>query len=59
MNNAAVRMLVLDIKSVESMATEIIVGQLRLTVAPLRIEEINQDRECFLDRLRKILNRTS
>ncbi len=53
MNNAAVRMLDLDIKSVESMATEIIVGQLRLTVASLRIEEINQDRECFLDSIKK------
>jgi flotillin len=35
------------------MATEIIIGQLRLTVASLRIEEINQDRERFLFEIRK------
>ncbi len=53
MNNAAVRMLDLDHKGIESMATEIIIGQLRLTVASLRIEEINQDRERFLDSIKK------
>src|SRR5476649_1931153 len=35
MNNAAVRMLDLDHREIESMATEIIIGQLRLTVASL------------------------
>jgi len=53
MNNAAVRLLDLDHKGIESMATEIIIGQLRLTVASLRIEEINQDRERFLDSIKK------
>lgn len=53
MNNAAVRLLDLDNKGIESMATEIIVGQLRLTVASLRIEEINQDRERFLESIKK------
>ena len=53
MNNAAVRVLDLDIKTLELMATEIIVGQLRLTVASLRIEEINQDRERFLESIKK------
>jgi flotillin len=53
MNNAAVRMLDLDHKGIESMATEIIIGQLRLTVAGLRIEEINQDRERFLESIKK------
>lgn len=53
MNNAAVRVLNLDIKTLELMATEIIVGQLRLTVASLRIEEINQDRERFLESIKK------
>lgn len=52
MNNAAVRMLDLDIRGIESMATEIIIGQLRLTVASLRIEEINQDRERFLESIK-------
>jgi flotillin len=53
MNNAAVRILELDHKEIELMATEIIIGQLRLTVASLRIEEINQDRECFLESIKK------
>jgi flotillin len=53
MNNAAVRVLDLDHKGIESMATEIIIGQLRLTVASLRIEEINQDRERFLEAIKK------
>lgn len=52
MNNAAVRLLDLDQKGIESMATEIIIGQLRLTVASLRIEEINQDRERFLESIK-------
>jgi len=53
MNNAAVRLLDLDNKGIESMANEIIIGQLRLTVASLRIEEINQDRERFLEAIKK------
>ncbi|MDR3646225.1 MAG: SPFH domain-containing protein [Candidatus Babeliales bacterium] len=53
MNNAAIRLLSLTSKEIELMATEIIVGQLRLTVASLRIEEINQDRERFLFEIRK------
>ncbi|KAF3362694.1 Conserved hypothetical secreted protein [Chlamydiales bacterium STE3] len=53
MNNAAVRLLELGHKEIESMATEIIIGQLRLTVASLRIEEINQDREMFLEAIKK------
>ncbi len=52
MNNAAIRILELDHKEIESMATEIIIGQLRLTVASLRIEEINQDRERFLEAIK-------
>jgi flotillin len=52
MTNAAVRLLELDSKGIESMATEIIIGQLRLTVASLRIEEINQDRERFLESIK-------
>lgn len=52
MNNAAVRLLGLRVADIESMATEIIIGQLRLTVASLTIEEINQDRERFLDAIK-------
>lgn len=48
MGNASVRLLNLGSTEIEKMASEIIFGQLRLTVASLRIEEINQDRERFL-----------
>ena len=48
MKNAAVRLLGLGTPEIEKMATEIIFGQLRLTVASLTIEDINKDREKFL-----------
>lgn len=53
MNNAAERLLGLQAGAIEDMAREIIFGQLRLTVASLTIEQINQDRESFLDSIRK------
>jgi flotillin len=53
MNNAAERLLMLSSSAMEDMAKEIIFGQLRLTVASLTIEQINQDRESFLDSVRK------
>ena len=52
MNNAAVRLLGLNREEIEKMAEEIIFGQLRLTVASLTIEDINQDREKFLQAIR-------
>ena len=52
MNNAAERLLHLSPTQIESMASEIIFGQLRLTVASLTIEQINQDRDNFLESIR-------
>ncbi|MCZ7644888.1 MAG: SPFH domain-containing protein [Planctomycetota bacterium] len=52
MNQAAIRLLELEQREIEQMATEIIFGQLRLTVASLTIEQINQDRESFLASIR-------
>lgn len=52
MSSAAERLLELDLDQVEEMAKEIIFGQLRLTVATLTIEQINQDRDAFLDLIR-------
>jgi flotillin len=49
MGNAAERVLHLAQPAIEEMAKEIIFGQLRLTVASLTIEQINQDRESFLE----------
>ena len=51
MNNAAERLLHLKTQEIENMASEIIFGQLRLTVASLTIEQINQDRDNFLERI--------
>jgi flotillin len=53
MNAAAERLLNLSQSQIEEMAREIIFGQLRLTVASLTIEQINQDRESFLESIRK------
>jgi len=53
MSNAAERILHLQQAAIEEMAKEIIFGQLRLTVASLTIEQINQDRESFLDSIRR------
>lgn len=53
MYNAAERLLGLSSDLIMDMAREIIFGQLRLTVASLTIEQINQDRESFLASIRK------
>jgi flotillin len=53
MSNAAERLLGITSQMIEDMAKEIIFGQLRLTVASLTIEQINQDRESFLESIRK------
>ncbi len=53
MSNAAERILHLQQRDIEEMAKEIIFGQLRLTVASLTIEQINQDRESFLEAIRR------
>ena len=52
MNNAAERLLHLKPPEIESMASEIIFGQLRLTVASLTIEQINKERDLFLEQIR-------
>ncbi|MDD3310684.1 flotillin family protein [Pseudodesulfovibrio sp.] len=53
MQNAAERLLNQTQQEIEDMAMEIIFGQLRLTVASLTIEQINQDRESFLESVRE------
>ncbi len=52
MNNAAERLLHLPTNEQEALAKDIILGQLRLTVASLTIEQINQDRDSFLELIR-------
>ena len=53
MANAAERLLGFKVEDIEEMAKEIIFGQLRLTVATLTIEQINQDRDSFLELIQK------
>ena len=53
MNNAAERLLGLNEKEIATQARDIILGQTRLVIATLSIEEINQDREKFLDLVNK------
>ena len=53
MQNAAERLLGLSEGDISSTASDIILGQLRLVIATLSIEEINQDREKFLELITK------
>ena len=56
MNNAAERLLGLLDADIANQARDIILGQMRLVIATLTIEEINQDREKFLDLVNKNVN---
>ncbi len=47
MMNAAIRLLGLTPSAIEEMAQEIILGQLRATIATMNIEQINADRDTF------------
>lgn len=47
MQNAAERLLGLNVDQVQTLAEDIILGQLRLTIATMDIEEINADRDKF------------
>ena len=49
MQNAAERLLGLSLQEVSERAKDIIFGQLRLVIATMEIEEINTDRDKFLD----------
>lgn len=56
MINAAERLLGLSKVDVITQASDIILGQLRLAIATLTIEEINQDREKFLEQINANVN---
>ena len=49
MQNAAERLLGLKLPQIQELAKDIIFGQLRLVIATMDIEEINADRDKFLD----------
>lgn len=48
MQNAAERLLGLKLNEIQELAKDIILGQLRLVIATMEIEEINSDRDKFL-----------
>ncbi|MDR1236118.1 MAG: hypothetical protein LBJ96_03860 [Holosporaceae bacterium] len=54
--NAAERLLGLNRHDIVNQANDIILGQLRLVIATLSIEEINQDREKFLEQINVNVN---
>lgn len=56
MINAAERLLGLSKQDIIVQASDIILGQLRLAIATLTIEEINQDREKFLEQINANVN---
>src|SRR5262245_51442839 len=51
MQNAAIRLLGLNTEEVKQQAGDIIFGQLRQVIASMQIEEINRDREKFLQNI--------
>lgn len=53
--NAAVRLLTLDQNQIKRQAQDIIFGQLRQVIASMRIEDINRDRDAFLQNIQKSL----
>ncbi len=55
MNNAAIRLLGLGTDAVKQQAGDIIFGQLRQVIASMRIEDINRDRDKFLENIQRSL----
>lgn len=55
MQNAAIRLLGLNSNEVKQQAEDIIFGQLRQVIASMQIEEINRNREAFLDNIQNSL----
>lgn len=53
MNTAAERLLGLNSENIQDLAKDILFGQLRLVIATMTIEEINSDRDKFLDNISK------
>lgn len=53
MNNAAERLLGLTPNDIQEMARDILFGQLRLVIASMSIEELNQDRDAFQENIKK------
>ncbi len=55
MNNAAIRLLGLETREIMKQAEDIIFGQLRQVIASMNIEDINRDRDKFLEQIQTSL----
>ena len=55
MQNAAIRLLGLTTKEIQKQAEDMIFGQLRQVIASMAIEDINRDRDKFLEAIQKSL----
>lgn len=55
MQNAAIRLLGLGIDEIKKQAEDIIFGQLRQVIASMKIEDINRDRDIFLENIQRSL----
>lgn len=55
MQNAAIRLLGLNIEEIKQQAGDIIFGQLRQVIASMKIDEINRDRDKFLQSIQTSL----
>src|SRR3954449_6465162 len=55
MQNAAIRLLALGTQEIKEQARDIIFGQLRQVIASMKIEDINRDREKFLQSIQHSL----
>src|SRR6267142_1538007 len=55
MQNAAIRLLGLGTQEIKEQAGDIIFGQLRQVIASMKIEDINRDRDKFLESIQKSL----
>ncbi len=48
MQNAAIRLLGLSSQQIQTLAQDIIIGQMRAVIATMKIEDINRDRQAFM-----------
>ena len=53
MQNAAERLLGLNIEAQQELIKDVVYGQMRLVIADMTIEQLNSDRDTFLENCRK------